>query len=454
MSDSLTESFVTFATGIGEHNIPDAAVRAVRTGFTDGVAAMVAGLAEPVADVLLRTVRAAGGAPQSRIALREERAPAPEAALVGAASAHALDFDDYAFSCHPSAVMVPAILAEAEVAGASGADMVSAYVAGYEIWAKLMSREPGHLHTKGWHPTGVFGPVAVAAAIAVLGRFDADTTRHAVGIAASHSSGVMANFGTMTKPYHAGRAAQGGIVAARLAANGLSAGDRAVDAPNGLLAALSPAGAVDLETPMTTLGRDWYIERHGVNVKKYPMVGASQRCIDAALQLKTDHGIEAARIARIVARVSPRYAEVMPFHAPATGLQAKFSLEFALASAFLTGRVGLGEVTDSFVQRDDVQRLMRRVEIERSADDDPLYANGARADLVTACMDDGAVLVSDEVTRARGHGLVPLSADELWAKFADCTRERLSDRESRALFEVLQRIETLDSAAEIPSVPA
>ena len=87
MSDSLTESFVTFATGIGEHNIPDAAVRAVRTGFTDGVAAMVAGLAEPVADVLLRTVRAAGGAPQSRIALREERAPAPEAALVGAVAA-------------------------------------------------------------------------------------------------------------------------------------------------------------------------------------------------------------------------------------------------------------------------------------------------------------------------------------------------------------------------------
>ena len=450
----LTDGLVDFIATMRSHEVPDRALEIVRVGFTDAVAVMVAGLDEPVARATAAVVAAEGGAPESRVALTGMRAPAPAAAMVGSAAAHALDYDDWAFSCHPSAVMVPAIVAEAEAVAASGRDMALAYIAGFEVWARLMGREPGHHYAKGWHPTSAFGPIGVAAALAVLHRLEADATRNALGIAASQGGGVMANFGTMTKPYHGGRAAEAGVRAVRLAAAGVDASAHAIDGRNGLLFAVSPEGRVDLETPVADLGAAWYIARHGLNVKRYPSVGASQRCADAALQLHREHRPDPASIRRVRPRVSPRHAEVMPYHRPARGLEAKFSLEAVVALALLYGRVGLAELTDEVVGRAEVRELMAKVEIVLTADDDPDFPNGARADHVELEMDGGAVLVSDEVTRHRGHGQNPMTVDELRAKFDDCVAAKLPPGEAQALFAALQSVDSLGGAAEIPSVAA
>ena len=204
----------------------------------------------------------------------EPRASA--AALLDATAAHALDYDDFAFSNHPSAVIVPAVLAVAARSGADGRRMAAAYVAGYEVWCDLFVREPDHYYARGWHPTAVLGPVGAAAAAAVAAGLDAERAMHAIAIAASFGGGVFENFGSMVKPLHGGRAAQSGVVAVGLAAAGMTASPTALEGASGLMRALSPNGRVDIETP-PRLGEVWHSAKRGLNLKRYPVVGAAQR---------------------------------------------------------------------------------------------------------------------------------------------------------------------------------
>src|SRR3974390_2355467 len=168
---------------------------------------------------------------------------APDAALVNGVAAHVLDYDDVALAGHPSTVLVPAILAEGSSLDASGSDALAAYGAGYELWAQLAALEPGHFHERGFHPTAVMGALATAAACARLRRLDFEKTGHAIAIAASLASGLVANFGTMTKSLHAGRTAQSGVIAARLAGQGFTASLDALEHRTGFLRAHSPSGA-------------------------------------------------------------------------------------------------------------------------------------------------------------------------------------------------------------------
>src|SRR5262245_43997885 len=182
---------------------------------------MIAGSVEQPPAILLEVLAPAAG--DASLYWSGPKVPAPDAALINGTAAHALDYDDVALRGHPSTVLVPAILAEAESLGATGAQIATAYVAGYEVWAELAGRDPDQHHEKGWHPTGIFGPVGAAAACASLRGLDSGKTAHAIALGASHSSGLVANFGSMTKPYHAGRAAHSGVMAARLAAAGFTA---------------------------------------------------------------------------------------------------------------------------------------------------------------------------------------------------------------------------------------
>src|SRR6266571_5290608 len=277
MPAALTRSLGSFAASLKYDALPAKAVEAVRLGFTDCVAVMMAGLPEPVLRIVTAIMVRTDPKGEARICLGRERATAIDAALANGVAAHALDYDDVALAGHPSTVLVPAILAEAEAVGADGRAAVTAYAAGYETWARLVERDPDPYHRKGWHPTAVIGPVGAAAAIANLRRLDAAQATAAIGIAASMSAGVVANFGTMTKPFQAGRAAQSGIIAARLAAAGMTASDDAIEHAAGWLNAISPHGRVDRDTPIEDLGRAWRITEKGLNVKKYPMCYATHR---------------------------------------------------------------------------------------------------------------------------------------------------------------------------------
>src|SRR5690606_23499067 len=153
---------------------------------------------------------------------------------------------------------------------------------GFEVWSELARREKGHLHERGWHPTGIYGALASAAACAKLRGLDGETTATALAIAASQACGLVANFGTMTKPFHAGNSARAGVVAARLAANGMTASANALEHERGFLSAVSQHGEFDAKRPVKA-GVEWRIGIEGVSIKKFPTCYCTHRAIDAML---------------------------------------------------------------------------------------------------------------------------------------------------------------------------
>ena len=448
----LTEQIARYACEMTARPPSARSLEIVRLGFTDAVAVMFAGLDEPVTRVVQRLVRQDPGSPRvARLLLTRERVGAPQAALVNAVAAHATDWDDYAYSNHPSAVLVPTLLAVGDATGATGMRLASAYVAGYEVWGNLMRREPDHLHSKGWHPTAVLGPVAAAVAASVVLGLAPRAMRDAISLSASFAGGVMANFGTMTKPLHAGRAAQSGIQAALWAQGGLEAGAVTLESPVGLMRALSPGGRVDLKTPFPDAAAPALIETLGLNIKKYPTVGASQRIIDSMLFYLARQPIDADLVVEAIPRVSEKFASVMPFHAPRTALEAKFSLEFVVAASLLRGKVGLAELSDDFVASGAVQSLMRRVRIERTAESDPGYPNAAPVDYVRLRLSDGRELRTDEIHRATGHADLPLGREQIAAKFAECAAAAsISEGVATRLFDALQTIDRWRGTEDLP----
>ena len=446
VAEPLTRLAAEFVVANRSARLPVQAVEVVRLGATDAVAAMLAALHEPVVGIVAGVARQLQGSAEAPILLGRQRTPADLAALVNATAAHALDVDDYAFANHPSAVLIPVLLACGATSGAQGRDLVAAYVAGYEVWSDLMSREPDHLHSRGWHPTALFGGIGAAAAAASLLGLDAEATQHAIGLSASHAAGTMGNFGSMAKPYHAGKAAQAGVFCARLAAAGMTATPDVLEGERGLLRTLSPAGRVDVTTPPRYGGYE-RICRQRLNIKKYPTVGASQRIIDSVLAHVADAPVEVAALERVEPRVSEKHAAVMPYHRATRPEEAKFSLEYAVACALLHGRVGLRELTPEVIRGRQLQDLMARVRVVTTDEYDPDYPVAAPVDFVTLTFRDGRQVTTPAVRRATGHADVPLPAAQLHAKFLDCAAYGgVAASRAEALFGLLQRIDRWSAA--------
>lgn len=417
----LTAQLAAFTSEPAFGTLPARAVEIVQSGFADTIATMLAGRDEPVTRIALQWVAARQSAvTEASLLLGSARAASVDAALVNGAAGHALDFDDVALGGHPSTVLVPAVLAEGERLGAGGADALRAYLVGYEVWAELFAREPDPYHLKGWHPTAVLGTVGAAAAVAHLNRLPQAQCQHAIALAASMACGLVANFGSMTKPLHAGRAAAAAVEAVRLAASGLTAAPDALEHHAGYLAALSPKGRADGASPAAHLGRHLKILEQGLSIKKYPTCYATHRVIDGVLDLARAHSVRSGDVEEIRARIGVAQASMLRNHAPATGLEAKFSLEFAVAAALVVGKVGLAELTDTFVGQQEVRSLMRKVRIETDASQCPIEPVFALNDRVQLVLRDGRVLDSGEIRFARGNAMAPLAPADLRAKFLDC----------------------------------
>jgi len=440
MSKGLTASLARFVSNLAPGDVPAEAWPVVRAGFVDCIAAMAAGRSEPVVEILRTMLGADGGdRGESVLCLDAGCAPAPEAAWINGTAAHALDYDDVALRGHPSAVLVPALLAEAEALDSTGREVATAYVAGYEVWADLVDRERGKHHDKGWHPTGIFGSIAAAAACARLRRLDAGMTMAALGIAASRSGGLMANFGTMTKPFHAGCAAHAGVVASRLASLGMSSAGDVLEHTQGFLNAVSPSGDYDLRP--TSAGTEWQVVRQALSIKKYPVCFASHRVIDATLDLVREHGISVDQVAGVSVNLSLLAAKLLRNALPQTGLEAKFSIQFAVASALISGNVGLNELTDRFVLHDDVQKLMQRVVVLTNEDYDAETPVQSVWDQVHVVLTSGMKISSAQVRRPRGHPSSPLRPGELKSKFMDCMAAGHVAMDAEDLFRAMDRID-------------
>lgn len=446
----LTQDLAHFVATLRYADLPAHALPYIRIGFTDSFATLVAGRFGDEARMLRQALEPAPG--PCRLLIDQGTARAHEAAWINATAAHALDYDDAAQRGHISVVVVPAVLAEAQALNLDGRRMAVAYAAGYETWAELMRREPDHYHNRSWHPTGAFGPLAAAAACASLRGLDSERTGHALAIAASHSAGLIANFGTMTKPHHAGRAAQAGVVAARLAQLGYTGATDALENPKGLMLGLSPRGRVDLQSPVQA-GRDWKLPVGGVNVKKYPTCFATHRALDGILSLLMEHPVEPQRVARIAVTISRRNRSTLRFSVPQTVLEAKFSMEFAMASAVLAGRCGLLELSDEFLQRQQLRALMPRVHVLADDREDATRPGEAPQDVVQLETVDG-LCHTRAVDYVRGGPEHPLASGELFDKFASCLAFGALSAPARPLYDALMELDTLPSTEALYALAA
>jgi 2-methylcitrate dehydratase PrpD len=441
----ITRQTADFVANLRPADLPDRCREAARIGIIDCVGVMIAGAAEQpvrIVSAMLAGSTQNDGAPEIPSG---RNLAASDAALVNGVAAHVLDYDDVALAGHPSAVLVPAILAEGWSLDASGTDAIAAYAAGYELWAQLAALEPGHLHERGFHPTAVMGALASAAACARLRRLTPEKTTHAIAIAASLASGLVANFGTMTKSLHAGRTAQSGVLAARLAEQGFTASPDVLEHRTGFLRAHSPSGAPRIEDGTLDIGKSWRLAELGINVKRYPTCYATHRSIDAMLGLRGEHRLKPDDVREIRVHTGVMQKLMLRNSNPQTGLEAKFSMEFAMAAALIAGKVGLSELTDDFVSCPEVGATVAKVRCTTTDEimegDQPF----APADRVSVVLASGEVLEHAPIAYAKGSWQTPLTREELKDKFLDCATRVFSRGHAAALFDQLWQLEDIGS---------
>ena len=429
--------------------VPQEAIAQAKRAVLDTLGVALAGSREESARAVAAWVREQGGRAEATVLGQGLRAPAPDAALANGVAGHALDFDDVSVPMrgHPSVPLLPAVLAVGEKAGSSGRDLLTAFVLGFEVETRL-GRAIGEAHyALGWHATSTLGTVGAAAACARLLGLDAGRTRMALGIAASLAGGLQQNFGTMTKPLHAGWAARNGVVAAELAARGFTADPLALEGESGqtparrggFLRAMSGGAEVDL-APLATPGEPFEITSSGIGVKRYPCCYAVHRSLDAVLDLRARRGIDAGSVAAVKVEVSRGTLLPLRGEPPVTGLQGKFSLEYCLAAALIDGGVGLSSFTDEAVRRPAVRALMAKVEATEGAEAGSFPIGGYAE--VRIVLHDGTEH-DVRVDTPRGDPSRPLSWDELAGKFRECAGAVLSAETTERIVSLVERLEDL-----------
>ncbi len=340
-SQDLTRTLAEQARNLRLEDIPEDIRAWARQCVLDYVACALAGAKDELTEILLAEMQEAGGKGTATIMGHGVKLPPAAAAVVNGAASHALDYDDVnlAMPGHPTVAILPALLALAEERGATGAEVLTAFVAGYELQCRVgRIMSPGHYDVLGFHATATVGSFGAAAACAHLMGLNADQFATALGIAGTQAAGLKSMFGTMCKPLHAGKASYHGLMAAKLAARGFTSRTDVLECTQGFAKTHSPN--FNPEKALAEPPQGWYIRN---NLFKYHaacyMVHAS---IDAARKLREQHNITPDRISRIRMQIEEASDRICNIQAPTTGLEAKFSLKLATAmglSGVDTGRL-------------------------------------------------------------------------------------------------------------------
>ena len=439
--------------------MPTKAVDEAKRCLIDGFGVVLAG-ATVHGSAIVREQIKASGAQNGATVLGPEKivATAAHAALANGASGHAMDYDDTQLSTtpdrvfglltHPTVPVLAAALAVAERLNVSGRTFLEAFLIGFEVECKVAEAiKPDH-YLHGFHSTGTIGAFGAVASAARLLKLPPGQLPHALGIAASMSSGIRVNFGSMTKPLHAGRAAENGVTAAELASRGFTAGDEPLDGEWGFFQVLG--GGADVPRIVPTLGNPFSIVDPGVSVKPYPCGSLGHPTMDAMLKLVTDHDVKPEQIARVRVRAGSNILNPLRYKTAKTELEAKFCLPFMMSAIALRRRAGIREFTDEFVASAPVQAMMTKVD---TVFDQQIEARGfdKMRSIVDVDLADGRKLSQPSDERYRGGPEKPFTRAELHEKFTDCASLVLSaDRIKRAL-DAIESVERLANIRELVS---
>jgi 2-methylcitrate dehydratase PrpD len=328
---NLTRTLAEQASAVTYDALPGPVRALARQCVLDYYGVALAGADDPLVDILLAELEEAGGAAQASVIGHKARLPALSAALVNGAIGHALDYDDVnlAMPGHPSVAILPGLLALAEPRRSSGREVIEAFVAGYETACRIGSAlRPGH-YDRGFHATGTVGCLGAAAACARLLGLDAEATARALGIAGTQAAGLKSQFGTMCKPFHAGKASQNGLLAARLAARGFSSRPDLIECEQGFAPTHGPDFRLEAALADPPNGFHIFANLFKYHAACYLTHGA----IECARRLRERHGVKPEEVASMTLSLDRSCDRVCNIPAPTDGLEAKFSLRQTVAMA-------------------------------------------------------------------------------------------------------------------------
>jgi 2-methylcitrate dehydratase PrpD len=423
----LTNYVGIFVTQTKYEEIPADVIELGKKSILDGLGLALAGSRAESGPISRQFVEQSGvcGGKATIIGSRQKTSPR-FAALVNGISVHADDFDDtqlaaakdrvYGLLMHPTVPVLPAIFALAEQHSVTGKEWMTAYHAGVEVECKIAEAISPRHYLDGFHSTGTCGPFGSAAACAKLFKFDLSKTLNTFGLAASQSGGLRENFGTMTKPFQAGRAAESGLVSAQLVALGWSAAEQILEADRGFFHA--SGGSYDPSAIMDRLGKPWTFTSPGVSLKPYPSGSLTHPAMTELARLIGVHDIQAAQVDKVDIGANHNMTTTLLHHHPKSGLEAKFSMEFCLAILLLERKAGLSQFSDKMVQRPDVQQMINRINFYVDPD-----AESAGFDKMTSLlkihMNDGSV-IPGRADFAKGSPTNPMTFEEAATKFRGC----------------------------------
>ena len=443
-----TERLGKFVLETSYESLPQEAIRNAKQAILDCLGCALAGAPDEGSKILSEYVKEKGGKPEAGVIRAGFKAPAPDAAWVNGTLAHALDYDDIAMVTggHPSVALLPAALALGEKYHLSGKDVLLAYIIGFEVMATVGKACTGRHYLLGWHCTSTFGSLGAAAIGAKLLKLDLPKTRMAIGIAASLTGGLKQNFGTMTKPLHAGNAARNGVVAATLAHRGFTAVEDILETPMGFCKVFGGGEELDMAGATQDMGGSFQVSST-LEIKPYPSCRGTHPGIDATLGLKRQDQFDVSDIVEVECRGSAWIVQgAAIYHSPKTALEGKFSVEYCVARALLDNDVAMKHFTDEKVMEPKVQELISKTKYVPDPDAGPFVPCE-----VVVKLKDGRVL-SHKVNSLTGDPTNPLSEETLHAKYRDCASAVLSPQEIDRSLEMASNLEGLDDVAALMSV--
>ncbi len=442
---TIAETLAARIAEVSYDRLPDAARHWAKVAIMDTVGCILAGADEPCARIAGR-VAAIGGANGPCVVFGTSHRVGPmDAAAINGTAAHALDYDDCSDTLggHPSAPILPALFALAETRGTNGRDFIAAYVAGWEAETRIARGVNFHHYEKGWHPTATLGVFGATAACAKLLGLSIEKTARALALAATFSSGLKANFGTMTKPLHVGHASRNGLYAALLASEDFTSSTDAIEHRQGFLRVFNGDGNYVVDPIVAEWGAPWDIVDPGLAIKQYPCCGSTHPAVDAMLMLVRENDLTPAMVTRIELQTHPRRFAHTNRPDPRGALDAKFSVQYCLARALVSRQVLIEHFEDGSYDEPDVRAVLTRVVSSAWPDRKMDLSEHFGAD-VQVTLTDGRVL-KKSVPRPLGRGpSIPLPPELLRGKFIDCARRALPAEASDRLHGMLDSLETVN----------
>jgi 2-methylcitrate dehydratase PrpD len=441
---TLIEQIAEKIEAIRYGDLPKEAVFWAKAAILDTVGVTLAGSREDCTRIVEQVLAAGSFGGDSLVFGSDRRVPPLVAALINGTAAHALDFDDVSNSLggHPSAPILPALLALADTQDCDGKAFIAAYVAGFETETRIARCVHFHHYTKGWHATATLGVHGAAAAASHLLRLDARRTATALTIASSLASGIKANFGTMTKPLHVGHCARNGLFAALLAAEDFTANPDAFEHGQGFLEVFNGAGTYDVARMLAHWGAPFDIVEPGIAIKQYPCCGSTHPALDVMLDLVRRHDLRPGEVARIESWTHARRLEHTDRPDPQSALEAKFSVQYCLARALTDRAIRIENFEGEAFRDPAVRAVLPRVHAAAYTTAQFPADNHLGAEVKVTSVDGKVVFGKIDQVLGRTSAN-PLLAERLREKFDNCVARALPRSHATRLADMIQRLDGL-----------